>query len=106
MFLARPRPENLLPSFDALAAREAEAKAVAAVGEQVGLDGYLARQQRLAKQQRIGDRHRRVVLRMKQKGRRCVGLDIEVRRMGALALRRGVVAEQVPPRDGVRGGWA
>src|SRR5437764_14952078 len=94
MFLAGPGPENFLPSFDALAAREAQAETVAAVGEEVGLDRFLARQQRLTKQQRIGDGHRWVVLRMEEKGGRRVGGDIEVRRMGALALARSTFADE------------
>src|SRR5437764_14087487 len=103
MFLAGPGPQNFLPSFDALSAREAQAEAVAAVREKVGLDRYLARQQRLTKQQRVGDRHRWVVLRMEEKRGWCVGGDIEVRRMGALALARSTLADQVGARAGMGG---
>ena len=37
-----------------------------ALGEQVGLDLYLLRLQRLAEQQRVFDRHRRIILGMDQ----------------------------------------
>src|SRR3954453_22343001 len=75
--LQPPGPEDLLPALDAVAAGEAEAEAVAAVGKEVRLHRHLAREQRLAEEQRVGDRHGRIVLGMEQEARRRVGRDVE-----------------------------
>ena len=84
--LGAPGPEDLLPAFDALAARQAQAEAVAAVGEKVGLDRHLRASS--------AERSRRVLATgtdgSSSAWRRKVGgdsaADVKVRRMGPLQL--------------------
>ena len=65
--------------------------------------GTFLRQQGGPEQQRILDHDGRIVLGVEEEGGRSVGRHVEVRRMRALALRRGVLADQVPARAGMGG---
>src|SRR3954464_2743231 len=68
---AAPGEEHLLPAFDRFTFGQSQAEAMTTICIEVGFDWNLRCEQRLAKPERIGNGHRRVVLGMtKESGRR------------------------------------